>query len=97
LILNPTLRDRLTHGSESLILNRMTTPRDSWSKRFAAYLERNKITQLQAAMALKVGPSQVHYWTTVSTPREKTRRRIERWTRGEVSAAIGEPHLSKAG
>lgn len=50
------------------------------------FLERNKVPQVDAARLLKVAPSLIHYWTHGSAPRPGYRRRIEKWTRGEVPA-----------
>ncbi len=64
-----------------------------WSETFAAYIARRfgEGAQQKAAFALKVGPSAISYWCRGSTPREKMRRRIERWSKGEVPAAVPPP------
>ncbi len=73
----------------------MATPK-TWSERFSAHLEKRGITDVQACHELKVGQSQIHYWTHGSTPREKRRKQIERWSGGEVPSEADEP-ARKAG
>lgn len=65
----------------------------TWSDAFKGYIERRfgDGAQQKAAFALKVSPSKVSYWCRGSVPREKTRRRIDRWSKGEVSADLPAP------
>ncbi len=64
----------------------------SWSERFAAYLARRKISQLEAVIELRTHgvcatQSQIHYWTQGSRPREdEHRERIAKWSKGAVPA-----------
>lgn len=60
----------------------------TWSESFRAYIARRfgDGCQQKAAVALKVPKSAVYYWLHGSTPRESTRLRIERWSKGEVPA-----------
>lgn len=71
----------------------------TWSEAFAAYLERNKIPRHEAAAALGVAPSTVHYWVrSGAEPRgakgRDTKARVEVWTHGEVSASPHAPPVS---
>lgn len=62
----------------------------TWSDRFRIYIERRFGTgaQQKAAFSLKVAPSKVHYWCHGATAREAMRKRIARWSNGEVPAAL---------
>ncbi len=68
----------------------------TWSERFAAYLEKHDLTDLAFSHRMKVSASQVHYWRHHTTPREKTRKRIEAMTGGEVPADGKAPPLRKS-
>lgn len=63
----------------------------TWSEALDAYLRRKGIKGHEAAAALGVAPSTVHYWRKGSEPRgdegRKVKSRVEEWTGGEVSAA----------
>jgi hypothetical protein len=48
------------------------------------FIEKNGLQDVDAARMLKVAPSLVHYWTHGAAPRPGYRRRIQKWTRGEV-------------
>jgi hypothetical protein len=60
--------------------------RQAWSLSFRAYLEREGISQKQAAEDLKVHPSLVHYWCRGTLPKDGRRARIETWSHGAVRA-----------
>jgi len=62
----------------------------TWSEAFKGYIERRfgDGAQQKAAFALKVSPSKVSYWCRGSMPRERTRKRIDRWSKGEVAASL---------
>lgn len=60
----------------------------TWSERFVSYLRERDISDLEASHELRVGPSQIHYWRHGATAREKTRKRIERWSKGAVPAEL---------
>lgn len=61
-----------------------------WSEAFRAYIHRRFATrpQLEASFSLRVSPSKVHYWCRGTRPVEETRKRIDRWSKGEVSADL---------
>lgn len=58
----------------------------AWSFSFRAHLEREGISQKQAAGDLKVHPSLVHYWCRGTLPKPAVRERIEEWSAGAVRA-----------
>lgn len=62
----------------------------TWSEAFKAYIQRRfpERTQLEAAFSLKVSPSKVHYWCRGTRPVEETRKKIARWSKGEVPAEL---------
>jgi len=76
---------RLTAGSESLILIRMT-----WNDCFRTYIEKRwpESPQQEAAFSLRTTPSNIHYWRTGTVPREKWRKRIATWSKGDVPAEL---------
>lgn len=68
----------------------MGTGKAAWSDAFRGYIERRfgKHAQKSAADALGVVPSAVNYWCKGSRPREETRERIQRWSKGAVPADL---------
>lgn len=84
MIPNPSA-SRLTVGSESLILIRMT-----WSESFTAYITKRfpENPQKEAALSMKISPSSVHYWCNGATPREARRKKIAKWSKGEVPVTV---------
>lgn len=62
----------------------------TWSEAFRRYIERRfgEGAQQKAAIALKTAQSKVHYWCRGARAREKMRRRIERWSGGDVKADL---------
>jgi hypothetical protein len=56
----------------------------SWSDAFRSYLLASGVNRRQAAIALKVPPSSVTQWCQGAVPREETRRRIAKWSKGAV-------------
>lgn len=71
----------------------------TWSDRFREYIERRFGTgaQQKAAFSLKVAPSKVHYWCHGATAREAMRKRVARWSNGEVPAEITIPEPQDSG
>jgi hypothetical protein len=66
--------------------------RSTWTDAFRAHLQKLGLSQQEAVFALRkasirVTPSQVSYWYRGALPREETRKRIERWSKGEVPAS----------
>ena len=53
---------------------------------FLGFLERRGITRFQAAVALGVQPSTVHYWLTKVRPNVGHRGKIATWSEGEIPA-----------
>jgi DNA-binding transcriptional regulator YdaS (Cro superfamily) len=52
-----------------------------------AFVSKKYPSRFEAAVALGVSPSSLHYWLRgASKPRVKMREKIERWTRGAVRA-----------
>jgi hypothetical protein len=61
----------------------------TWSEAFAEYLDQEGLEQLAVALALRVGPSKVHYWKHGSRPRDpRIRRKIQRWSHDRVPADL---------
>lgn len=63
----------------------------TWSDAFRAHIHRRwpEHAQKEASFSLRVTPSTIHYWCRGARPREeKTRRRIERWSKGDVKADL---------
>lgn len=63
----------------------------TWSEAFKGYINRRwpEHAQKEASFALRVTPSTIHYWCRGARPREeRTRKRIARWSKGEVSADL---------
>jgi len=66
----------------------------TWSESFAGYLDKLGLNQQSAFVALTKArvpatQSQVSYWRRGSAyPREATRKKIERWSKGAVSADL---------
>jgi hypothetical protein len=54
--------------------------------RLAAFLQVHGISRRDAADALGVSPSMLHYWLNGSRPSEVHRLAVERYSRGEVPA-----------
>lgn len=62
-------------------------PRRYGGELLKEFIEKNKLLDKDAARMLKVAPSLICYWTQGKfAPRAGYRRRIEKWTRGEVPA-----------
>lgn len=66
----------------------------AWSEHFKAHLVKRGLNQQEAVFALrrsniKASPSMVSNWCRGTVPREKTRKRIERWSDGDVPAEAG--------
>lgn len=64
----------------------------NWSERFAAYLTKRDVSQLDVVIELRTfgvraTQSQVHYWIHGSRPRAEARERIAKWSRGAVPAS----------
>lgn len=65
----------------------------TWSEAFKAYLAGQGLSQQQALFALrrarvKVTQSGVSYWCRGTRPRESTRARVARWSKGAVPADL---------
>lgn len=62
----------------------------TWSDAFRAHIEKRygDGAQQKAAIALKMAQSKVHYWCHGARAREETRKRIERWSGGDVRADL---------
>lgn len=68
----------------------------TWSKTFDAYIGRLGLSSAEVAKALKVPSSSVSYWRRTTTPRAKTCRRVEAWSKGEVPASLRTASIAKA-
>lgn len=94
MIRNPAA-STLTRGSESLILNRMT-----WNEAFKRYIEKRfpgDRPQQEAAFSLRTSPSNIHYWCTGTVPREKWRKKIATWSKGDVPAELQVSSVRRTG
>lgn len=66
----------------------------TWSDAFAKHIESLGLTQQQAFISLNrahvpATQSQVSYWCRgAAYPREETRKKIERWSKGAVPADL---------
>jgi hypothetical protein len=71
----------------------------TWSDRFREYIERRfgMGAQQKASFSLKVAPSKVHYWCHGATARVAMRKRVARWSGGEVPAEISVPEPQDSG
>lgn len=58
----------------------------TWNALFRAHCERLGLNQLAVSHALKVAPSRVHGWWHGAYPREKMRKRMDRWSGGAIPA-----------
>lgn len=70
---------------------------ENGSELLRAYLGSSKKNRVEFAVALGVSPSTVHYWLHGSVPREATRKRIARATRGAVPADAWLHDVARAG
>lgn len=60
--------------------------RRSGNQIFREFLDKNRLSRLEAARLLKVAPSFIHYWIHGTAPSAAYRQLIEKWTQGEVPA-----------
>ena len=69
----------------------------TWNEAFRAYVEERFSDggQQAAAFSLKTTPSNISYWCNGKLPREKWRRRIDRWSGGRVPWEL-HVHLPRA-
>lgn len=71
----------------------------TWNEAFRRYIDKRfgDDAQKKAALSLKLPPSTISYWVNGTLPREPMRKRVERWSEGDVPAELHVARSRKTG